>query len=137
MCTAMDANNYFGTHWSGTVFNCPSANSISNNKIFLPHEQFSSVARGSCNNGTIVAEGTEVNGSLYTSTLTIASITLDMNEQTIICSVSGTVIGTETLRVGGKYSSECVATIFFITQQLLEHLLTLVSVLQYHLKHWL
>ncbi len=65
------------------------------------------VARGTCNDGTIVAEGTEVNGSLYTSMLVIAPVTLDMNGQTIICSVelSGIrVIGTETLRVGGKYS---------------------------------
>ncbi len=107
MCTVMDANHYYGTDWSGTAFNCPSANSLSNNMIFLPHEQFSSLARGSCNNGTIVAEGTEINGSLYTSMLTIAPLTLDMNGQTIICSVSGiTVIGMVTLRVGvgGKYS---------------------------------
>ncbi len=106
VCTVMDANQYYGTDWSGTVFNCPSANSISNNMIFLPHEQFSSVAHGTCNAGTIVAEGTEVNGSLYTSTLTIAPVTLDMNGQTVICSVSGiTIIGMVTLRVGvgGKY----------------------------------
>ena len=102
-CTVMDSSHFYGTDWSGTVFNCPSANSISKNKIFLPHMQFSSLARGTCNAGTIVAEGTEVNGSLYTSVLTIAPVTPDMNGQTIICSVSGiTVIGTETLRVGGK-----------------------------------
>ncbi len=47
------------------------------------------VAHGTCNDGTIVAEGTEINGSLYTSMLTIAPVTLDMNGQTIICSVSG------------------------------------------------
>ncbi len=67
---------------------------------------------GTCNAGTIVAEGTEVNGSLYTSTLTIAPVTLDMNGQTIICSLSGvTVIGTVTLRVGvgGEYSSNVLA----------------------------
>ncbi len=104
VCTVIDANHYYGTDWSGTVFNCPSVNSISNNMIFLPHQQFSSIARGTCNDGTIVAEGTEVNGSLYTSTLTIAPVMLDMNGQTIICSISGiTIFGTETLRVGGKY----------------------------------
>ena len=70
--------------------------------IVLPHMQFSF---GTCNDGTIVAEGTEVNSSFYTSMLTIAPVMLDMNGQTIICSVSGiTVIGTETLRVGGKCS---------------------------------
>ncbi len=115
----MDANHYYGTDWSGTVFNCPSANSISSNMIFLSHEQFSSVARGTCNDGTIVAEGTEVNGSLYTSTLTIAPVTLDMNGQTIICSVSGiAIIGMVTLRVGGKYSSNACwhcNRFFFIT----------------------
>ena len=88
----MDSSHYDGTDWSGTAFNCPSANSIISNMIFLPHEHFSSVARGTCNNGTIVAEGTEVNGSFYMSTLTIAPVTLDMTGQTIICSVSGIIL---------------------------------------------
>ena len=107
-CTVTDNSQYEGTVWSGTTFNCPNAEySITNNRIYLSHTDFTTGAFGTCNNGTITGEGASgvQTRNLYTSILTISPVTLDMNGQTISCSLSGsTVIGMEVLRVGGMFS---------------------------------
>ena len=56
------------TVWTGTTFECPG------NEITLLHHRFSSdngPAIGECNDGAIRGRSIRVNGSLYTSQLTI------------------------------------------------------------------
>ena len=103
-CTVNDPWHHEGTVWSGTAFNCPTSNSITNNRIYLPHSLFNTRAVGTCNGGTITGESAGVNGSSYTSTLTVSPVTLDMNGQTISCSLSGSTLhaGIRTLYVGGS-----------------------------------
>ena len=104
VCSVEDDSHHAATVWSGTAFNCSSVLSITNNRIFLPHLQYSSYAYGFCNDGALSAESVKVNTSLYTSTLTVMPGSLEVpNGKTINCSLSGvTVFGLVVFHVGGK-----------------------------------
>ena len=59
------------TVWNGNAFMCPS----SDNEIILLHSRFDNGTSGKCNdinNGVIVGESIEVNGSKYTSQINIS-----------------------------------------------------------------
>ena len=107
------------TVWSGTAFNCPSVTSITNNRIYLNHLQYSSYARGSCNGGALSAESVGVNNSLYTSTLTVMPGSLEVpNGKTIDCSLSRvTIFGLVIFRVGGELdlTHTCVSFLHLCT----------------------
>ena len=104
-CTLTDDFPISGTIWDGTAFNCPHSNPVIDNRIYLPHSEFDGVASGTCNKGAIFAESAGRNGSQFTSVLTIAPVTLDMNQSTVICSLLGeTLVTASVLRVGGRYS---------------------------------
>ena len=101
-CTVNDETSTGGTVWSGTALNCPNNNPLFNNRIYLPHYDFNLQAYGTCNGVRILSESVGVNGSLYSSNLTITAITPDMNGQTIVCSLSGiSIVGIKTLKIGG------------------------------------
>ncbi len=103
VCSVEDSSHFAATVWSGTAFNCPSEMSITNNRIYLAHLQFTSSAYGSCNGGALSAEGVGVNNSLYTSTLTVMPGSLEApNGKTLVCSLSGaTIFGSVVFHVGG------------------------------------
>lgn len=88
-CVLEDDEHFRGTEWSGSssIFECPSANTISDDMIYLPHysvngQPVSSI--GECGHN-IRAKINDVNGTLYTSTLTIHQTTLDMDEGNVSC----------------------------------------------------
>ena len=69
------------TVWTGTAFDCPG------NEITLLHHRFppdNGPAIGECNDGAIRGRSVQVNGSLYTSQLTV-TVTADVIGESIEC----------------------------------------------------
>ena len=83
-CTVEDLDGYGGTVWSGhsSIFNCPSNNSASHDKIFLPHRPQQTT--GSC--GSSTASSMPLNVTHFVSTLTIQNVTLSMDGGKVHCS---------------------------------------------------
>ena len=101
-CTVTDTTNppIGSTIWLGSAFNCPSSSS----QITLLHPEFVSGVSASC--GGLTAMSVGVNGTEYTSRLTL-TVTTDLNRRMINCTLSGSMlIGSDTIRVGGK----CLST---------------------------
>ena len=95
-CTVTDdsSRGVGSTVWNGNVFNCSSLSQIS-----LNHPQF--LSGMSC--GDLVAIGVRVNGTEYTSKLTLTA-TLEMNGRMINCTFSSIdLVGSDNIRVGGEY----------------------------------
>ena len=92
-CTAVGSGF---TQWAGTAFHCPNTG----NEIFLSHNDFVDGIRKECNNGAIIGQSLQVNGSCFTSLL-IVNISTNLNGTTIGCTYdTGStleLIGTTTL----------------------------------------
>ena len=76
-CTAV--GNGF-TQWSGSAFDCQGLG----DEIFLSHNDFNHGVRKECNNGAIIGRTLRVNGSCYTSQLTV-NTSASLNGTTIEC----------------------------------------------------
>ena len=104
------------TLYNGTAFNCPSANSASNNQILLRHSGFGTLGEpsGMCNNGAITAEGVRVDGTRYTSRLNV-TVSSDIVGMNVSCIYDDASRGMEfligniqiDLTSGGKYLIVC------------------------------
>ena len=94
-CNVVGGGN---TIWNGTAFDCPSANSISNNQIFLRHSSFGMLGEpsGVCNEGTIVGEGVSVESTHFTSRL-IVRVNSDVVGRSVSCIYDDTAQARETL----------------------------------------
>lgn len=68
------------TIWQGDEFNCP----FQGNKIVLRHENFIGGTFGECNGGKITGLSLSVNGTNYSSQLTV-HMTYELNDTTIEC----------------------------------------------------
>lgn len=94
-CTAV--GNGF-TQWSGSAFDCPGLG----DEIFLSHNGFIDGIHKECNNGAIIGRSLQVNGSCYTSQLTV-NISANLNGTTIECTYdTGSVlerIGSTTIMI--------------------------------------
>ena len=76
------------TQWSGSAFDCEGLG----NEIFLSHNDFNRGIRKECNNGAIVGRNLRVNGSCYTSQLTV-NISTNVNGKAVECTYdSGRVL---------------------------------------------
>ena len=69
-----------GTVWQGSVFHCDD----SDGSLTLLHSQFASEIERECNGGDVVARAISVNGSNYTSQLSL-TVTPEMNKKTVEC----------------------------------------------------
>lgn len=104
-CTAV--GNGF-TQWSGSAFQCQGLG----NEIFLSHNNFNDGIRKECNNGAIVGHSLRVNGTCYTSQLTVY-ISANLNGTTIDCTYdTGSVlerIGSTSIVItrGNQYTCTC------------------------------
>ena len=89
-----------GTVWKGTAFNCVERN----NEILLIHRRFGlDGAFGTCNNGTIIAQGIGVENDSYTSQLSII-VSSDVIGKSIECVYDDYVNTTVTVTVAGSYT---------------------------------
>ena len=68
------------TQWAGSAFNCPNIG----DEIFLSHPDFNDGIRKECNNGAIIGQSIQVNGSCFVSQLTV-NISKNLNGTTIGC----------------------------------------------------
>ena len=82
---ACSVNDGIATVWRGSIFNCPN----SGNEIVLRHSTFEHGSIKTCNDGTVVAFGTEVTNSSYTSQLNV-TVSPEMHNGTIECVQDGT-----------------------------------------------
>ena len=64
-----------------TVWSAPECSDI-----FLPHSDFLAHS-GSCMNGQVVWNGKSIEGSCYTSVLTIINVSVSVSGQTVMCSL--------------------------------------------------
>ena len=94
-CSVVGGGN---TIWNGTAFDCPSANSISNNQIFLRHSAFGKLGdpNGTCNEGAIIGEGVSIESTRFTSRL-IVSINAYIVGKNVSCIYDNTAQARETL----------------------------------------
>lgn len=118
-CTCSGYNKVFDcsivgegtTVWQGSVFDC------STNDISLRHTNIASgVAIGVCNDGAIVGRGIAVNGSCYTSQLTV-NVNSAMDGRTVECvyddGASTNTIGTTVLTL----TSACKLYVYIAVTQ--------------------
>ena len=107
-CSIVGGGN---TVWNGSAFDCPSSSESFNNQILLRHSGFGSRdnSMGSCNDGTIVAEGVSAEDDYFTSQLSVVVGPSIVGRQ-VTCyyenTVSEVVIGNATimLTTGGRTS---------------------------------
>ncbi len=121
-CSVTDPDGHGSTTWDGSLFQCPSRNSIIHNQIHLPHVLFTNDlildmctdTRGVCDGIFGVCDGifgvcdgifgcaTGVNSSVYSSLLNMI-VTSDMNGKSLLCSSHTTLhlglIGEDVLKV--------------------------------------
>ena len=91
----MDSLGTAATVWLGSAFNCPS----SSNRISLVHSGYVSGESGTC--GDLSAMSICVNGTSYTSRLTVTANT-GLDGTMINCTISTVLLeGSVTIRVGG------------------------------------
>ena len=126
-CTAV--GNGF-TQWSGSAFDCEGLG----NEIFLSHDDFDRGIRKECNNGAIVGRNLQVNGSCYTSQLTV-NISANLNGKTIECTYdSGRVlepIGSTTIMIttGSGYAKTCMLYIVSCNCRICKDVITCMQIL--------
>ena len=100
ICSASDG---IATVWRGSIFNCPN----SGNEIILRHSTFDHGIIRTCNDRAVVAFGTEVTNSSYTSQLNV-TVSPEMHNGTIECIQDGfnvTFVGVCTLILAiGKHA---------------------------------
>ena len=96
-CTLEDASGFGGTRWSGStsIFNCPHMQASHNNSVYLSHYYDCTSSGPQCNCSRVPCNSRVfgqlkwcsggVRGTLYTSTLTIQSVTLLMDGGDIEC----------------------------------------------------
>ena len=68
------------TIWRGSIFNCPN----SGNQIILRHRNFENGVSGGCNDGEIVAYGSEITNKSYSSQLYV-TVSPEMHNGTVEC----------------------------------------------------
>ena len=97
-CTVTDITmGRLSTVWRGTAFSCSNVGNV----MYLLHSQYGMSITQSCSNGALVGEGIGNNGNNYTSQLSVMANS-DLNGTTIECVRSpSTVIGNDTILVGG------------------------------------
>ena len=96
-CTVMGGS---GTIWRGTTFSCAE----SNDEIILLHSRFGLIgAFGTCNNGTVMAQGIRAENDSYTSQLSII-VSSDVIGKSIECVYDDYVNTTVTVTVAGSYT---------------------------------
>ena len=87
-CTVEDSKGYSATIWSGgvssiQVFNCPSPNSITRDRLFLSHSASQPVAF--CGDRAFARLNSVTNKTVYTSILYLYNTTLNMNGGYVRC----------------------------------------------------
>ena len=92
-CTVEGGN---ATIWSGSAFDC------AGNSITLTHLSFQNGTSGNCNDGAIVGQSVNVDGTHYTSKLNV-TISNKFNNKNIICSSDHNIIGKSEIKVPSKY----------------------------------
>ena len=109
-CTVKDVEGTGATVWTGSdpIFDCPSANSISDRQVYLVHRVFQNPAvpdpKFFCTDN-VVGQVVEYNGTHYTSTLAV-STTRQMNAGVISCSsyYETEITGDAQISVGGEFN---------------------------------
>ena len=96
-CTVMDSNGIGTTLWRGGAFSCSGSPP---NAINLVHSGYVSGTSATC--GDLSAMSIGVDGTNYTSRLTVTAST-GLDGTMIDCTISNVVLeGSDTIRVGGK-----------------------------------
>ena len=85
------------TIWGGSAFDCEE------NEIILDHREFNNGTSGKCNDGAIVGQSVDINGTCYTSQLNV-TVSKGLNNKTVNCSSDSVMyIGESQINVAGNY----------------------------------
>ena len=96
-CTIDSGNT---TIWGGSAFDC----TTTGNEIKLIHHNFINWTSGKCNNGAILGEIVNVDGTHFTSQLNV-TISSELNNKTVTCSSDSGNTRESLINVAGKHAS--------------------------------